>query len=198
MALAPPSALASQETPPSTPDAVGRGVHGGEVVISVRNLVTHYGDRKILKNVSLDVRAGEILVIMGGSGSGKSTLLNHLLGLLRPTSGVIEVLGKDINRTKERELTEIRRKFGVAFQGGALFSSMTLLENIMLPLYEHTDLDRRTMEIMARMKMEVVSLSGFDDLMPAELSGGMIKRAALAAPLSWTRAFSSATSPPPG
>jgi phospholipid/cholesterol/gamma-HCH transport system ATP-binding protein len=164
-----------QETPPP-PDQAPRD----EVVIAVRDLVTHYGDRQILKNVSLDVHAGEILVIMGGSGSGKSTLLNHLLGLLHPTSGSIEVLGKDINRTKERDLVEIRRKFGVAFQGGALFSSMTLLENIMLPLYEHTDLDRRTMEIMARMKMEVVSLSGFDDLMPSELSGGMIKRAALA------------------
>lgn len=164
-----------QETPPP-PDQAPRD----EVVITVRDLVTHYGDRQILKNVSLDVHAGEILVIMGGSGSGKSTLLNHLLGLLHPTSGFVEVLGKDINRTKERDLIEIRRKFGVAFQGGALFSSMTLLENIMLPLYEHTDLDRRTMEIMARMKMEVVSLSGFDDLMPSELSGGMIKRAALA------------------
>ncbi|EKV28622.1 Methionine ABC transporter ATP-binding protein [Caenispirillum salinarum AK4] len=169
-----------EETPPRPPDPAARDAHGGEVVIRVRDLVTHYGDRQILKNVSLDVHAGEILVIMGGSGSGKSTLLNHLLGLLRPTSGVIEVLGKDINTSKESELTEIRRKFGVAFQGGALFSSMNLLENIMLPLYEHTDLDRRTMEIMARMKMEVVSLSGFDDLMPAELSGGMIKRAALA------------------
>lgn len=133
-----------QDQIPRPPDPVATEAHGHEVVIRVRNLVTHYGDREILKDVSLDVHAGEILVIMGGSGSGKSTLLNHLLGLLRPTSGMIELLGKDINRAKESELTEIRRKFGVAFQGGALFSSMTLLENIMLPLYEHTDLDRRT------------------------------------------------------
>lgn len=151
-----------------------------DVVINVCNLVTHYGSRKILDDVSLRIHQGEILVIMGGSGSGKSTLLNHLLGLLHPSSGVIEVLGKDINRIPDRDLTDIRRKFGVAFQGGALFSSMTLLENIMLPLYEHTDLDSKTQEIMARMKMEVVGLSGFDDLMPSELSGGMIKRAALA------------------
>ncbi|WP_404380203.1 ABC transporter ATP-binding protein [Caenispirillum salinarum] len=176
----PSPASSPEETPSRPPDAAARDARRDDVVITVRDLVTHYGDRQILKSVSLDVHAGEILVIMGGSGSGKSTLLNHLLGLLRPTSGVVEVLGKNINTSRESELTEIRRKFGVAFQGGALFSSMTLLENIMLPLYEHTDLDRRTMEIMARMKMEVVSLSGFDDLMPAELSGGMIKRAALA------------------
>jgi phospholipid/cholesterol/gamma-HCH transport system ATP-binding protein len=151
-----------------------------ETVITVDRLVTHYGDRMILKGISLDVAAGEILVIMGGSGSGKSTLLNSLLGLLRPTSGSVRLLGRDLNAISDIERTELRRKMGVAFQGGALFSSMTVLENILLPLREHTRLDPSTMEIMARMKMEVVRLSGFDDLMPAELSGGMIKRAALA------------------
>jgi phospholipid/cholesterol/gamma-HCH transport system ATP-binding protein len=152
----------------------------GTPVIEVEGLVTHYGDRMILKGIDLTVRAGEILVIMGGSGSGKSTLLNHLLGLLRPTAGSVRVLGRDINAISEAELTELRRRIGVAFQGGALFSSMNVLGNIMLPLREHTRLDRKTMEIMARMKMEVVGLAGFDALMPAELSGGMIKRAALA------------------
>jgi phospholipid/cholesterol/gamma-HCH transport system ATP-binding protein len=149
-------------------------------VIEVEGLVTHFGDRMILKGIDLTVRPGEILVIMGGSGSGKSTLLNHLLGLLTPTSGRVRILGRDINAIREAELTELRRRIGVAFQGGALFSSMSVLENIMLPLFEHTHLDRTTMEIMARMKMEVVGLAGFDNLMPAELSGGMIKRAALA------------------
>lgn len=149
-------------------------------VIEVESLVTHFGDRLILNGIDLTVRQGEILVIMGGSGSGKSTLLNHLLGLLRPTSGGVRILGRDINATAEVALTELRKTIGVAFQGGALLSSLTVLENIMLPLFEHTRLDRKTMEIMARMKMEVVRLSGFDDLMPAELSGGMIKRAALA------------------
>lgn len=148
--------------------------------IVVRDLVTHYGDRQILKGISLDVREGEILVIMGGSGSGKSTLLNHLLGLLRPTSGCIEVLGLDINRVGAMDLHDLRTKMGVAFQGGALISSMTVGENIMLPLHEHTKLDKKTMGIMARLKMEVVGLAGFEHLMPAELSGGMIKRAALA------------------
>lgn len=149
-------------------------------VIEVDSLVTHFGDRLILKGISLTVEPGEILVIMGGSGSGKSTLLNHLLGLLTPTSGAVRILGQDINAVSAQALTELRQKIGVAFQGGALFSSMTVLDNIMLPLVEHTRLDRMTMEIMARMKMEVVSLAGFDALMPAELSGGMIKRAALA------------------
>lgn len=151
-----------------------------EPVIEVQDLVTHFGDRIILKGITLAVRPGEILVIMGGSGSGKSTLLNHLLGLLVPTSGRVHILGQDINRISGQALSELRQKTGVAFQGGALFSSMSVLDNIMLPLIEHTHLDRMTMEIMARMKMEVVSLAGFDALMPAELSGGMIKRAALA------------------
>lgn len=148
--------------------------------IEVKNLVTHYGDRRILNNISLTIEKGEIMVIMGGSGSGKSTLLNHLLGLLTPTSGHIELLGNNINTASSTELTMLRQKMGVAFQGGALFSSLSVEENIMLPLREHTNLDEQTMQIMARMKMEVVELAGFENMMPAELSGGMIKRCALA------------------
>lgn len=149
-------------------------------IIEVDDLVVHYGETRILHGLSLSLQAGEILVIMGGSGSGKSTFLNALLGLLRPTSGRIRLLGCDINAISDVERTELRTKMGVAFQGGALFSSLSVLENILLPLREHTKLDQSTMEIMARMKMEVVELAGFDDLMPAQLSGGMIKRAALA------------------
>ena len=151
-----------------------------EVVIEVRDLVTHYGPREILHSVSLDVYQGEILVIMGGSGSGKTTMLNTLLGLVKPTSGYVRLLGQDLNAVSDIERTKVRQKMGVAFQGGALFTSMNVLQNIMLPLREHTFLDETTMQIMARLKMEVVSLSGFDNLMPAELSGGMIKRAAFA------------------
>jgi phospholipid/cholesterol/gamma-HCH transport system ATP-binding protein len=150
------------------------------VVIEIRDLVTHYGTRQILYGINLEIRQGEIMVIMGGSGSGKSTLLNALLGLLRPTSGSIRILGQDLNAISDVERTRLRQKIGVAFQGGALFSSLNVIENIMLPLREHTKLDRNTMRIMARMKMQVVSLAGFESLMPAELSGGMIKRAALA------------------
>lgn len=151
-----------------------------QLSIQVERLNTHYGHRHILKDVSLDVREGEIMVIMGGSGSGKTTLLNHLLGLLIPTSGRVRLLGRDINAVSALELQELRTKMGVAFQSGALFSSMTVGENIALPLREHTRLDATTIGIVTRLKLEVVSLAGFEDLMPAELSGGMIKRAALA------------------
>lgn len=151
-----------------------------KAVIEVRDLVTHYGTRKILNGISLDIHQGEIMVIMGGSGSGKSTLLRYLMALEKQTSGTISILGKDIAHISKQEFFELRKRFGVAFQGGALFSSLTVGENIMLPLYEHTKLDRKTMEIMARMKLEVVNLAGFEDLMPSELSGGMIKRAAVA------------------
>ena len=151
-----------------------------ETVISIENLVTHYGDRKILDQVNLTVRRGEILVIMGGSGSGKSTLLRHLLGLRKPTSGSIHILGKDIARISTREMYALRRKMGVAFQGGALLGSLTLAGNVELPLREHTDLDDNTIRIMSRLKLELMNLAGFEDLMPSELSGGMVKRAALA------------------
>ncbi|HFD92284.1 MAG TPA: ABC transporter ATP-binding protein [Gammaproteobacteria bacterium] len=153
---------------------------GEERVIEVRDLVTHYGSREILHGVNFDVRQGEIKVIMGGSGSGKTTLLRHMLGLHRPTSGTIKVLGKDIGAISKKELYDLRRKIGVAFQGGALFGSMTVAENVQLPLREHTRLDEKTIQIMTRMKLEVVNLSGFENLMPSELSGGMTKRVALA------------------
>jgi phospholipid/cholesterol/gamma-HCH transport system ATP-binding protein len=151
-----------------------------KTVIEVENLVTHYGPRKILDGVSMNVAEGEIMVIMGGSGSGKSTLLRYLMALEKQTSGSIRLLDQDIDGISQQEMFNLRKKIGVAFQGGALFSSLTVGENIMLPLYEHADLDMMTMEIMARMKLEVVDLAGFEDLMPAELSGGMIKRAAFA------------------
>ena len=149
-------------------------------VIEVARLTAHYGETQVLFDVDLAVEAGEIMVIMGGSGSGKSTLLRHLVGLEIPTSGEISLLGVDIAQASADEILPVRRKIGVAFQGGALFSSMTVLENIMLPLHEHTKLNRKTMEIMARLKLEVVGLADFDDLMPSELSGGMLKRAAVA------------------
>ncbi|MBT3358641.1 MAG: ATP-binding cassette domain-containing protein [Rhodospirillales bacterium] len=149
-------------------------------MIEVEELVTHYGTRLILQGVSMDVRDGEIMVIMGGSGSGKSTLLRYLMALETPTSGAMRILDKDIADLSMKEMFALRKKLGVAFQGGALFSSMTVGENIMLPLFEHTNLDRQTMEIMVRLKLEAVDLAGFEDLMPSELSGGMIKRAAFA------------------
>jgi phospholipid/cholesterol/gamma-HCH transport system ATP-binding protein len=149
--------------------------------IEVEHLDTHYGTRQILYDVNLVVREGEIMIIMGGSGSGKSTLLRFLLGLGRPTRGSIKLLGRDITKIPPMEMHELRKSMGVAFQGGALLSSMTVGENVQLPLREHhAHLDELTMQIMARMKLEVVNLGGFDDLMPSQLSGGMIKRAAVA------------------
>lgn len=148
--------------------------------IEVAGLDAHYGERQILFDVSLTVGRGEIMVIMGGSGSGKTTLLNHLLGLRKPSSGAVRVLGHDIARLSPVALQRLRTRTGVAFQSGALFSSMTVGDNIALPLREHTGLDETTIGIMTRLKLEVVSLAGFEHLMPAELSGGMIKRAALA------------------
>jgi phospholipid/cholesterol/gamma-HCH transport system ATP-binding protein len=156
-----------------TPKPVGN-------VIEVEDLVTHYGSREILKGINLAIRQGEIMVIMGGSGSGKTTLMRNLLGLNRPTSGHIRILGKDVTQIDRRELFELRRKMGVAFQGGALLGSLSVAENIELPLRFHTRLDEKTIRIMTRMKLEVVNLAGFENLMPSELSGGMLKRAALA------------------
>ena len=151
-----------------------------ENVIEVRDLFMQYGDRVVLNGINLDIREGEIMVIMGGSGSGKTTLMRNLLGLNKPISGSIHIFGQDITRISSREMYAIRRKIGVAFQGGALLGSMSVAENIELPLKHHTKLDENTMRIMSRMKLEVVNLAGFENLMPSELSGGMLKRAALA------------------
>ncbi|MCI0590856.1 MAG: ATP-binding cassette domain-containing protein [Gammaproteobacteria bacterium] len=148
--------------------------------MEVQDLVTHYGAVQILRGVNMTVSPGEIMAIMGRSGSGKSTLLSYLLGLHRPTSGCVRLLGLDIARASAAELHELRKNIGVAFQGGAMFSSMTVGENIRLPLREHTKLDEKTMQIMTRMKLELVNLGGFEHLMPSQLSGGMLKRAALA------------------
>lgn len=149
-------------------------------IIDVQDLVTHYGTRQILHGINMQVERGEIMVIMGGSGSGKSTLLRYLLGLRTPTSGSIRLLGHDINQLKPADLQKLRCNMGVAFQGGALLSSLSVGENVRLPLREHTQLDDSTIKIMSRLKLEVVNLASFEDLMPAELSGGMLKRAALA------------------
>ncbi len=149
-------------------------------IIEVRDLVTHYGTRRILDGVNLRVPEGQITVILGGSGSGKSTTLRHLIGLQRPTAGQILVKGRDITRLPDQELVEIRKRMGVLFQSGALFNSMTVGANVALPLLEHTRLEPSTIQIMTRIKLQLVGLAGFEDFMPAQLSGGMKKRAGLA------------------
>ena len=151
-----------------------------EPIVEVIGLNAWYGRRQVLHDIDFRVEPGEIRVIMGGSGSGKSTLLRHLIGLQRPRSGTVKLFGVNLNRASGRELLALRRKMGVSFQGGALFTSMTVGENVALPLREHTKLDENTIRIMSRLKLEVVNLGGFQDLMPSQLSGGMVKRAALA------------------
>ncbi len=149
-------------------------------VIEVEGLEAWYGRRRVLHGIDFRVEPGEIRVIMGGSGSGKSTLLRHLIGLQKPRAGTVKLLGTDLAHASARELLALRRRIGVSFQGGALFTSMTVGDNVALPLREHTDLDENTIRIMSRLKLEVVNLGGFQDLMPSQLSGGMVKRAALA------------------
>jgi phospholipid/cholesterol/gamma-HCH transport system ATP-binding protein len=149
-------------------------------VVEVDRLDFSFGARQVLFDINLDVRAGEIMVIMGGSGSGKTTLLRHLVGLMPPQPGKVKLLDRDLGSLKPNQLLDLKRKIGVAFQFGALFSSMTVAENVKLPLRELTDLEEKTMDIMANLKLEVVNLSGFGALMPAALSGGMVKRASIA------------------
>jgi phospholipid/cholesterol/gamma-HCH transport system ATP-binding protein len=149
-------------------------------MISLRDLRVSYGDREILHGISFDVKRGETMVILGGSGSGKSTLLRTLVGLERPSAGEIWIRGKNLADISADEMDEIRKHIGMSFQGSALFGSMTVGENVALPLREHTKLENSTIEIMLRLKLEQVGLAGFEYYMPSQLSGGMMKRAAVA------------------
>src|ERR1700741_2654093 len=155
-----------------------------EPVLSLRNLRVSYGKREILHGISFDVMHGETLVILGGSGSGKSTLLRTLVGLEQPSAGEIWIKGRNIATTSVAEIDEIRKKIGMSFQGGALFGSMTVGENVALPLREHTRLEDSTIEVILRLKLEQVGLEGFEYYTPAQLSGGMKKRAAVARALA--------------
>jgi phospholipid/cholesterol/gamma-HCH transport system ATP-binding protein len=155
-----------------------------ESVLSLRNLRVSYGEREILHGISFDVIRGETLVILGGSGSGKSTLLRTLVGLEKPSAGEIWIKGQDLAKTSAAEMDDIRRKIGMSFQGGALFGSMTVGENVALPLREHTKLEDSTIEIILRLKLQQVGLEGFEYYTPAQLSGGMKKRAAVARALA--------------
>jgi phospholipid/cholesterol/gamma-HCH transport system ATP-binding protein len=155
-----------------------------EVTIGVRDVVTHYGTREVLHKISLNIHRGETMVILGGSGSGKSTLIRHIVGLEHVTSGEIDVLGKDITKLAEKEFNVIRRKIGMSFQGSALFNSLSIADNVALPLKEHTELEESTIRIMTRIKLEQVGLAGFEDYFPSQLSGGMKKRAGIARALA--------------
>ncbi len=153
-------------------------------MISLRDVRVSYSGREILHGITFDVQRGETLVILGGSGCGKSTLLRALVGLERPTSGEVWIAGKNFSAISEAERDDIRKKIGMSFQGGALFGSMTVGENVALPLREHTKLENSTIDIMVRLKLDQVGLSGYEQYMPSQLSGGMKKRAAVARALA--------------
>ncbi len=169
-----------------------RAMNGGngaepdrEVVIRVRDLVVEFGRHRVMKGLNLDVYRGEVLGFVGGSGQGKSVLTRAILGLLPKTSGRIEIFGQDRDRLTETELRLLERRWGVLFQNGALFSGMTVKQNIQLPMRESFDLSQRFMDELAMLKIELVGLPpSAADKIPSELSGGMVKRAALARALA--------------
>lgn len=149
-------------------------------ILSVKNLTQRFGDNIVFENVSFDVCRGEVLVIVGSSGCGKSTLLKIMIGLQKPYAGQVLHQGTDIIRASDEALNDYRKNIGVLFQSGALFSSMSIKENIALPLQEYTDLDAETIDLVIRMKLGMVNLAGYENHNPSELSGGMKKRAGIA------------------
>lgn len=157
---------------------------GREPLIAVRDLKVRYGERTVLDGISLDIYRGETMVILGGSGSGKTTLLRHLEGLERPAEGGVTVKGVDLASASRATLTALRRSMGVSFQSAAMFNSMTVGDNVALPLLEHSTLAESTIEVMVRIKLQQVGLTHVENLYPTQLSGGMRKRASLARALA--------------
>lgn len=149
-------------------------------IITVKGLTATYGEAVILKDISFQVKRGEVFVILGGSGCGKSTLLKHLIGLYTPSSGEVLIDGEDLPATAGEDRQRILQRFGVSYQSGALFGSMTLSENVQLPLEEWTELPRDAREAVAWTKLELVGLADYTGHLPSEVSGGMQKRAAIA------------------
>lgn len=156
----------------------------GEPIIEVTDLVRTFGDRAVLDDISFNVHRGETLVIMGGSGCGKSTLLRHMIGSMQPTSGSVKLFGEEITTMKEHEIIRVRQRFGMLFQSGALLASLTVGENVALPLLQHTDKSVDEVEEIVKQKLQMVGLTGFENLKPDEISGGMKKRVGLARALA--------------
>jgi phospholipid/cholesterol/gamma-HCH transport system ATP-binding protein len=157
---------------------------GTQPVVQVTDLVRKFGERAVIDDISLTIDRGETLVIMGGSGCGKSTLLRHIVGVMKPTSGSVRIFGEEITGLNEREIVKVRRRFGMLFQSGALLASLTVGENVALPLLQHTDQSPGQIEEIVRQKLQIVGLTGFENLKPAEISGGMKKRVGLARALA--------------
>ena len=167
-------------TEPATDASPEGAVRAGEPVIEVRDLVVRYDEQVVLNGISFDVHAGEVMTIIGGSGSGKSTVLKCILGILKPVSGSVRLLGVDMIHATEREKEAVYREIGMVYQSGALFGSMTVWDNVALPLQQHSELDPKIIDISVRMKLGQVRLSGFEKRLPRQLSGGQVKRVALA------------------
>ena len=149
-------------------------------VIEIRDLVRKFGPRTVLNGVSFSVNKGDTMIIMGGSGCGKSTLLRHIIGAMKPTSGSIKLFGEEITTMPQTELEKLRLRFGMNFQFGALLQSLTVGENVALPLIENSTVAPEIVDLIVKMKLELVGLTGFENLKPAEISGGMRKRVGLA------------------
>ncbi len=154
--------------------------HNEGPIIEVTDLVRKFGDRTVLNGVSFKVYRGETIIIMGGSGCGKSTLLRHIIGSLKPTSGSIKMFGEEVTTMTPPQLEKLRLRFGMNFQFGALMQSMTVGENVALPLLENSRVDPQIVDLVVKMKLELVGLTGFENLKPSEISGGMRKRVGLA------------------
>lgn len=176
--------MTRRDTPSSAATTPPATVPGGEPIIRVQDFQATYGGKAVLKDVTFDIHRGEVFVIAGGSGSGKSTLLKHMIGLYKPAGGRILIDGDDIAAASGERLARLMRTFGVAYQGGALFGSMTVLENVKLPLEEFTDLPDEITDLIALSKLQLVNLADAAQKVPAELSGGMQKRAAIARAMS--------------
>jgi phospholipid/cholesterol/gamma-HCH transport system ATP-binding protein len=155
-----------------------------QTIIEVNNLVRTFGDRAVLDSISFNVQRGDTLVIMGGSGCGKSTLLRHMIGSMKPTSGSVTLFGEELTEMKEREIERVRLRFGMLFQSGALLASLTVGENVALPLLQHTNKSPDEVEEIVKQKLGMVGLTGFEELKPDEISGGMKKRVGLARALA--------------
>ena len=155
-----------------------------EAVVEVKDLIRKFGERRVIDDLSFQIDRGETLVIMGGSGCGKSTLLRHIVGVMKPNSGSVKIFGEEISAMNEREIAKVRRRFGMLFQSGALLASLTVGENVALPLIQHTHLKPDEINAIVTRKLEMVGLTGFDNLKPAEISGGMKKRVGLARALA--------------
>ncbi|MEP6778080.1 MAG: ABC transporter ATP-binding protein [Chthoniobacterales bacterium] len=155
-----------------------------EAVVEVADLFRNFGDRAVINDLSFTIHRGETLVIMGGSGCGKSTLLRHIVGVMKPTAGSVKIFGEEITTMNEREIASVRRRFGMLFQSGALLASMTVGENVALPLSQHTNMTPDEIEEVVTRKLQMVGLTGFENLKPAEISGGMKKRVGLARALA--------------